>query len=279
VTERPSKPNIPAAVPGQPSAPEVSPDPLFTATPQMPTAPTTHTGPWHGEANLTASEASRPPGWAATPAPKQGAAKLIALAKKYRYIVGGVAVVLVLVIALAILMGGGSKKAAPGGAAKTILKQGHDELEAGHRSDAMSLYERAIRLDSSLAGNADIRHDAQAVVESKDAVAAVIALELLSSLSPPGKDVIIATATTGKVADVRRRALAIADREGFDVDRVASLSLDLTQATTCEDRRSVIGKLRATADKRAVAPLKKAKVYKCVERDATDAIAELEAKP
>src|ERR1043165_880087 len=152
VTERPSKPSVPPPVEAQPSAPQISADPLFTATPQVPTAPTTHTGPWHGEANLTASEASRPPGWTATPAPKQGAGKLVALAKQHRLIVGGVLGVIVLVIIIAIVAGGGSKKAkktASGGDAKTIMKQGRDELEAGHRSDAMSLYERAIGLDSS----------------------------------------------------------------------------------------------------------------------------------
>jgi serine/threonine protein kinase len=257
VTERPSKQKITIPPPVQP--PEL----------------------WTGEPNLTASESSRPPISLAERKPRPD---YVALAKKHKYIVGGVLGGIVLLIVIIAIASGGSpgKKTAKGEDGKSLAKRGHDELEAGRRADAMSLYDRAISADSSLAGDADIRHDAQAVVESKDAVAAVIALELLASrISPPAKDIITATAATGKNGDVRRRALAIAERDGFadEIDKVASLSLDLAQATTCEDRRSVIGKLRATADKRAVAPLKKAKVYKCVERDATDAIAELEAKP
>ncbi|HUS33667.1 MAG TPA: protein kinase [Kofleriaceae bacterium] len=294
VTERPSKPSVPPIAPiaDPPSAPyvgstppqTVSADPLFTATPQVPTAPVTHTGPWHGSASLTASEASRSPSSWAGPKGKRSFADLVAVAKKHRVIVGGVLGALVLVIVLVALFSGGSskKKVTPGQDGKALLARGRAELEAGHRADAVSLYERAIAADSGLAKSDDIRHDAQAIVESKDAVAAVLALELLASrVSPPAKDVILATAAAGKNGDVRRRALAIAERDGFadEIDRVASLSLDLTQATTCDDRRAVIAKLRATADKRAVAPLKKAKVYKCVERDATDAIAELEAQP
>jgi serine/threonine protein kinase len=236
---------------------------------------------WTGEPNLTASESSRPPISLAEPKPRRD---YVALAKKHKYFVGGVLGGIVLLIVIIAIASGGSsgKKTAKGEDGRSLAKRGHEELEAGRRADAMSLYDRAISADSSLAGDADIRHDAQAVVESKDAVAAVIALELLASrVSPPAKDIITAAAATGKNGDVRRRALAIAERDGFadEIDKVASLSLDLAQATTCEDRRSVIGKLRATADKRAVAPLKKAKVYKCVERDATVAIAELEAKP
>jgi tRNA A-37 threonylcarbamoyl transferase component Bud32 len=290
VTERPSSPHI-APVAAAPSQPYVAPpqpasisaDPLFTASPQVPTVPATHPGPWTGEANLTASEAARTP-MSITPKRPGKSLDVVALAKQHRWILAGVlgAIVLVVILVMALGGDGAAKKTATGEDGKALLKRGHDEFAAGHRDDAMSLYERAIVLDKSLATNPEIRQNATSVVEGKSAIAAVIALELLASrVSPAAKDVIAATAATGKNGDVRRRALAIAERDGFagEIDRVASLSLDLAQATTCEDRRAVIGKLRATKDKRAVAPLKKAKVYKCVERDASDAIAELEATP
>jgi serine/threonine protein kinase len=277
VSERPSKAHI---VPSSPQP--VSADPLFTAAPAHVPLTESHPGPWTGAANLTASERSRPP---AAVAGAKSFADLLQLAKRHRFVVGGVVGAVILVVILVIVVGGGSKsdkKTASHEDARTLLKRGHDEFAAGQREEALAAYERAIAADKALAANPEIRRNATSIVESKDAVAAVIALELLATrVTPPGKDVIVATAASGKVADVRKRAFAIAERDGFadQIDRVASLALDLAQATTCEDRRAAIGKLRATADKRAVQPLKKAKVYKCVERDAADAIVELEAKP
>jgi len=80
---------------------------------------------------------------------------------------------------------------------------------------------------------------------------------------------------------VRRRAMAIAEREKLTdgIDRVESWSLDLAQATNCEERLAAVLKLRRIADPRAIPALKRAKTHRCVEREVAEAIAYLESRP
>lgn len=244
--------------------------------------------------------------------------RLLALARAHRMIVvaAGGTLVLVLVILVAVFAGGSSSAAdakvqpdlveratelinagtpkeaielleaelpepARPGDANAYLLLGHARFAARRRLDALAAYERAIVLSKKLASDAQLRANATSIVEGKDAVDAVVALELLATrVEPRAEDLVLTVAATSKISDVRSRAQAIAERDGYAtrLDRVAALSLDLAQASTCEGRRSVIAKLRATGDRRAVAPLRRAKVYKCVEREASAAIAELETK-
>jgi tetratricopeptide (TPR) repeat protein len=243
--------------------------------------------------------------------------RLLELARAHRMIVAaaGGTLVLVLVLVVAMFAGGSSSsdsKVAPDlveratalvqagtpkdaielletelaeparpGDAPAYLLLGHARYAAGRRLDALAAYERAIALSKKLASDAQLRANATAIAEAKDPVDAVVALELLATrVEPRAEDLILTVAATAKNADVRKRAQAIAARDGYvgRLDRVAALSLDLAQASTCVARRVAIAKLRATADKRAIAPLKRAKVYKCVEREASEAIAELETK-
>jgi len=163
----------------------------------------------------------------------------------------------------------------------TLVVLGHARIGSNRRLDGLAAYERALKLDKKLAADPTVRTNVQRVLESKDAVAGVVALELAMRLDPPAKDVIKQLATNGKIADVRRRALAIAEREKFSdgIDRVESWSLDLAQASTCEDRLAAILKLRRIADPRAIPALKRAKTYRCVEREVAEAIAYLESRP
>ena len=74
--------------------------------------------------------------------------------------------------------------------------------------------------------------------------------------------------------------MAIAERDEFagKIDRVASWSLDLAQATGCEARRAIIRKLRGT-DRGAIPALRRVKSQKCIERELAEAIAHLESTP
>jgi tetratricopeptide (TPR) repeat protein len=162
---------------------------------------------------------------------------------------------------------------------QAYLVLGHARYGTKRYLDAMTAYERALTLQPKLATDADLKKNAAAVLDTKDSVAAMVALEILASrVQPPANDVIVAYASTGKLADVRRRAFAIAEREGIadKVDKVESWSLDLANAQTCEDRRALVAKLASTKDRRAIPALKRAKLYKCAEKDATDAIEALE---
>ena len=149
--------------------------------------------------------------------------------------------------------------------------------------DAVSGYERALLQDEALATDPRVRANLTTIATGKDAVAAVVALDLLArSVSPPARDVIAAQASKNPSREVRQRAFAIAVRDRF-LDTVSVLDsyvLDLQQAKTCDERRLVIGKLRELGDRRATTALRRAKAqFQCIERDATDALAALEPAP
>lgn len=163
--------------------------------------------------------------------------------------------------------------------ANAYLVLGHARFAMKRNLEALTAYERALTLSPKLASDAVLRANATKILETKDTVAGVVAIELLASrVTPPAHDVVINYASSGKHAEVRRRAFAIAEREGIadKVDRVTSWSLDLQAAGTCEDRRALIAKLASTGDRRALPALKRAKLYKCAERDAAEAMAQIE---
>jgi serine/threonine-protein kinase len=175
-----------------------------------------------------------------------------------------------------------SKPTADGGPvdASSLVARANSDQGRGAMLDAVSGYERALMLDPALATDARVRAGLTTIATGKDAVAAVVALDLLArSVSPPACDVIAAQASKNPSREVRQRAFAIAVRDRF-VESVSLLDryvLDLQQAKTCDERRAVIGKLRELGDRRASSALRRAKAqFACVERDATDALAALE---
>lgn len=174
------------------------------------------------------------------------------------------------------LAGGGE---ASDGEAYLVL--GHARMAMGRKLDALSAYERAIKLQPKLASDEEMRTHAVKLLDTRsDIAAALVALELLAgTVKPPARDVIVAAASTGKHPEVRHRAFAIAEREGIAdrVDRFESWSLDLSQAASCEDRRAAVAKLGALGDRRAIPALKRVKVHKCVAKDVAEAIAKIES--
>jgi serine/threonine-protein kinase len=166
--------------------------------------------------------------------------------------------------------------------ASALVPRADADLARGATLDAVSEYERALAGDPTLATSAQVRASLGKVASGKDAVAAVVALDLLSrSISPPARDVIAAQASKHPSREVRQRAFAIALRDGFadSIDRLDAYVLDLQQAKTCDERRAVIGKLRDLGDGRASPALRRAKAqFPCIDRDATDALAALEPK-
>ena len=201
---------------------------------------------------------------------------------------------LVLVLVLAFVIRSSSTAAVKGGTsgatppapmtetarARTFVSQGDVDLARQRYAGAVAAYERALLADRALARDAKLRTAVAQLAARGDAVTAVVALDLASRLEPPDTKTITDLAATAKLAAVRRRAFAIAERDGFagSIDRLASWTLDLRQPASCDDRRETIAKLVALGDKRAIDALQKARAQACVAKDATAAIERLERK-
>jgi serine/threonine protein kinase len=162
--------------------------------------------------------------------------------------------------------------------ASSFIVLGHARFALGRRLDALAAYERALRLAPQLGADKEMRTNLARTLEGTDSLATVLALDLLAARSPPDVDSIVTYAARGKLVDGRHRAVMLAEREGIGdrIDRIESWTLDLQQASTCEERKEAIERLADKGDRRALAALKRARAIKCVERQATDAIARIE---
>lgn len=221
--------------------------------------------------------------------------------RRFMMAAGAVAALLVIALVISLSTSGGSKpaRASLGSAApavgapspraakkedaQTVLARGHADFDRGRHLDALGAYERAIAMDTSLAADPQIRTNATTIVTGKDPAAAVVGLEILASrLAPPAHEQIVAEASKGTLRDVRHRAFAIAERDGFadSIDRFESFVLDLRQAKTCDDRRIAIAALRGLSDRRAIGAIRRVKSqYPCIDKEATEVLTFLEAQP
>jgi serine/threonine protein kinase len=163
--------------------------------------------------------------------------------------------------------------------AATFLARGHEQFGNGHIEEALSSYERALRGEPTIASDPKLRAVLSSVLEGKDVLPSIVALDLLASLAPPASDVIAGYASKGKLEPARHRAMMLAERDGFasKVDSVQSWILDVQQATSCEDRKTAIELLANNPDRRALAVLKRMRAIKCVEQEAASAIARIDA--
>lgn len=162
---------------------------------------------------------------------------------------------------------------------RSYLALGHARFALGERLEALGAYERALNAIPALGSDTTLRTNLISMLDGKDSLGVVLALQLLSELSPPANDEIVGYASHGKLLDGRRRAAMLAERDGIAdrIDRVASLSLDLRQIASCEERRQTIAQLAELADPRVLDALKRARRVKCLERQAADALAKLHA--
>lgn len=233
-----------------------------------------------------------------------------ALDRTQRRIAGGVgaAVVLVLIVALVTCGGGGSdSKQDLAARAKALLDRGKKgeaialidreiavrptdarayrilgdtQLELAHHGQALAAYEKAIALTPGLATQPELVDALSRIATSDDPATALSAIELIALRSGANGHAAIALhASSHPDAEVRRRAVVLAERAGAaaKIDRVLSWSLDLDQASSCDERSALIGKLAKAGDARAVPALQRAKAHKCVERDAASAVQRVEA--
>jgi tRNA A-37 threonylcarbamoyl transferase component Bud32/tetratricopeptide (TPR) repeat protein len=145
--------------------------------------------------------------------------------------------------------------AAPG-SGRVRLVLGNLDIAEHDPAAALEAYDQALRLDPGLRGDAGMLLAVQRLLPDR-------------KLGPPALDLLIdrasASAAVAEVAsserrtEMRQKARAACQRLGCAVDQVKSLTLDLQQAKTCEERRQAVKALGATGDKRALEPLQKLK--------------------
>ena len=157
------------------------------------------------------------------------------------------------------------------------LALGHSRFALGRVRQALGAYERALRARPALGDDKELRANLESVLQGKDVVASIVALDLLASLIPPAHEAIVTYASEGKLEHARHRALMIAERDGLGdkVDRVPSWLLDLQQSSSCDERKATIELLARSADQRAVVVLRRMRSIKCIQREATEAIARI----
>jgi tetratricopeptide (TPR) repeat protein len=100
--------------------------------------------------------------------------------------------------------------------ARAFLTLGHARFAAGRRADGVAAYERALALDRDLGSDTRLRQNLLVAFDSRDVVAGIVALEVAARISPPLTDSIAAQAANGTVPEIRQRARAIAERDGFE---------------------------------------------------------------
>ena len=171
-------------------------------------------------------------------------------------------------------------------AAWILVGRARDQL--GKDADALAAYETAVSLGSTT--------DPALVAFVEDQLKnrpklALRALELLPKLGRPGEQLLTEQASRGKNNAVRIRARDLAAAAGIaNVDLLGSITLDLEKGTTCKERKDAVARLRALRDKRAIAPLRRARgrhggflnledLNACLDRDAAEAIDFLSALP
>lgn len=155
---------------------------------------------------------------------------------------------------------------------------GHARITSNRRLDGLGAYERAIALDAKYRTDSQLRANVERVLDGRDAAAAIVAIELALRLEPRMEDHVKKLAETSKHNDIRRRALWVAQREKFAerIDGATAWSLELTHSVTCEERLAAVQQLKRIGDAKALPALKRAKSHRCVEREVTEAIAQIE---
>jgi len=137
---------------------------------------------------------------------------------------------------------------------------GATEICQRHPESALASYSKAIALDPRYRGDVRIRQHLEKLLASRKL--ALQAVEFINgSLGAEGLPLLVQTASAGKDLDARHRAVALVAKAGAAarIDWIASLSLDLEQLPTCEERCKVVERLEALGKPEAVPVLRRAR--------------------
>jgi eukaryotic-like serine/threonine-protein kinase len=231
--------------------------------------------------------------------------------RRERTIAGVAAASLALVLAVVALPGGPESKG-PRGAGRgsvpmavprslvpmtqtPLAKEALALVDAGKAAEARSKLEAGLRApggERDASAHLALGATLEALDQPLEALSAYelgVAIEPGAAKDERAQKAVLALASQGKSFKVRQRAAAVAERFGIEdrIDRFEAASADLVQAPSCPERREAVLVLRQLKDARAVPLLKKARNRRtgwfgtgrpnsCLEKDAADAIADLE---
>ena len=168
---------------------------------------------------------------------------------------------------------------------------GRVAIAEDHRQEALTHYREAISLDAGFRGDPVLlAHLDTMLSEPKTADAALdLAIEQIGA---PAADLLEKVANEGTDLVRRHRAAAALDDigQGSRVDRISLAMLELKKASTCEERKVLVEKLRDAGDTRALPTLRglRGRSYgpihvggqdtSCMREELTQAIKALEKK-
>jgi serine/threonine-protein kinase len=162
----------------------------------------------------------------------------------------------------------------------------------GRHGDALEQYREAISLDAGFRGDPVLLgHVEEALGESRNADEA---LELLvEKVGAPATDLLVHVANESSDLSRRQRAASALDDlgKGDKVDRVSLAMLQLKKASTCEEKKMLVEKLRDYGEPRALPALRALRGRsigriiriggsdtRCMKKELPEAIKELESK-
>jgi hypothetical protein len=219
---------------------------------------------------------------------RKGVASVRALDRRIQLALAAIAAVLVIVLIVVAASGGddanGPVAASPSASPAQLtakrdaaLPRANDLLAHNQPLQAAELLASEIGMGTP--ANEPLRETLRGLLAAGHPRAGVLALDVAARMSPVPAALVGDAASTAANADVRHRAVKIAEERGFAVriDRVSSWSLDLQQATACDQQRALIAKLVGTRDPRAAPALRSARKVACVAREADAGLASLES--
>jgi serine/threonine-protein kinase len=165
------------------------------------------------------------------------------------------------------------------------LQLGHAYSATGRYGDAVASYGRALTRQPGLSNDADLANNLRLVVDGDDVAIATQAAELLLGRVADEATRAHVTDMASSHEDLRWRTQMreVAEHHGMseDIDWLASHTLDLAQAETCEERRRSTARLRSLGDPNAISALERARDRadnRCLRDEADEAIAALRSR-
>lgn len=162
------------------------------------------------------------------------------------------------------------------------LQLGHAYAASGRPEASNASYRRALARRGSLAADASLSNNLRLVLNGDNVEVAADAADLLLAYARDEvtRERVVGMASAHDDLIWRTRMREVAEHHGLSerIDWLASHSLDLAQAATCEERRRATARLRSVGDAEAITALERARERAdnaCLRDEAGEAITAL----